>query len=203
VRCTNWIHTYIHMLLSTPFPVVWWGNYLNITKPSTSLSTARNRIQCTGFQIGYTSANRTVMSPRWHTTHLCSFPISSIHSTILDSNNPNNQSINLGGELVPFLYVEKVSTSVHHTCIRFLIFYIDLIFKRNSRQSNSNPWKVFFRQVYKPLGRLHILSSTHITFYSQSAQQASKSTLKCVRYWSSSASSCWPSHLLVMFNSMY
>jgi hypothetical protein len=138
---------------------------------------------------------------RWHNTHLCSFPISSVqHSPLLDS-NPNNQSINLGGELVPFLYVEKVSTSVHHTCIRFP--HIDLIFKRNSRQSNSNSWKVFFRQVYKPLGPTQILS-THITFYSHPLSISSKSTLKCVRYWSSSASSCWPSHLLVMFDySMY
>jgi hypothetical protein len=113
-------------------------------------------------------------------------------------------------ELVPFLNVKlRIANSI---CVNlntgffpcsaiFFFFCIDPIFKRKSRQSNSNPWKVFFRQVYKPLGRLHILS-THITSHSQSAQQASKSTLKCVRYWSSSASS-WPSHLLVMLNSMY
>jgi hypothetical protein len=82
-------------------------------------------------------------------------------------------------ELVPFLYVKKLPTAFASISTlgffpsMFCTFFfgIDQIFKRNSRQSSySNPRKVFFRQVYKPLGRLHILS-THITFYSQSAQQ--------------------------------
>jgi hypothetical protein len=114
-------------------------------------------------------------------------------------------------ELVPFLYVKKFPTafasiSTHGFFPMFCNFFfcIDPIFKKNSRQSSySNPRKVFFRQVYKPLGRLQILSSQHSHYIWLSISTASsKSTLKCVRYWSSSASS-WPSHLLVMLNSMY
>jgi hypothetical protein len=41
-------------------------------------------------------------------------------------------------------YVEKVSTSSHMHITHNTVSPICSIFKRNSRQSSSNPWKVFF-----------------------------------------------------------